>query len=84
MKMTIQLVIFRAFFSSFSFFRPLTLNLKKCSRKSTNKNILALVTHSYSHGLHAQSRDICEGSVQKRAVCFGFILIEKIDNPQVI
>ena len=39
--MTSQLVIFRAFFSLF--FVPSTLNLKKVSRKSTNKKILALV-----------------------------------------
>ena len=35
LKMTSQLVIFRAFL--FIFFRPPTLNLKKNSRKSTNK-----------------------------------------------
>ena len=34
--MTSQLVIFRAFF------RPPTLNLKKNSRKSTNKNLASL------------------------------------------
>ena len=39
--MTSLLVIFRAFL--FIFFRPPTLNLKKNSRKSTNKKILALV-----------------------------------------
>ena len=38
--MTSQLVIFRAFL--FIFFRPPTLDLKKNSRKSTNKNNLAL------------------------------------------
>ena len=38
--MTSQLVIFRAFF--IFFFVPPTLNLKKNSRKSTNKKILAL------------------------------------------
>ena len=37
LKMTSQLVIFRAFF-----FRSPTLNLKKISRKSTNKKNLAL------------------------------------------
>ena len=38
MKMTSQLVIFRAFLF---FFHPPTLDLKKKSRKSTDKNILA-------------------------------------------
>ena len=38
--MTSQLVIFRAFL--FIFFVPPTLDLKKISRKSTNKKILAL------------------------------------------
>ena len=37
MKMTSQLVIFRAFL--FIFFRPPTLGLKKKSRKSANKKI---------------------------------------------
>ena len=37
--MTSQLVIFRAFL--FFFFIPPTLDLKKYSRKSTNKKILA-------------------------------------------
>ena len=40
LKMTSQLVIFRVFL--FNFFVPPTLNLKKKSRKSTNKKILAL------------------------------------------
>ena len=39
--MTSQLVIFRAFFFLF-FFVPPTLDLKKNSRKSTNKKNLAL------------------------------------------
>ena len=39
LKMTSQLVIFRAFL--FIFFRHPTPNLKKNSRKSTNKKILA-------------------------------------------
>ena len=40
--MTSQLVIFRAFLFIF-FFAPPTLGLKKNSRKSTNKKILALL-----------------------------------------
>ena len=42
-----RLIIFRAFFFIF-FFVPPTLNLKKNSRKSTNKKILALFTRTNS------------------------------------
>ena len=47
MKMTSQLVIFRAFL--FIFFRPPTLDLKKISRKSTNKKNLALLPHFHPY-----------------------------------
>ena len=47
--MTSLLVIFRAFL--FYFFRPPTLNLKKYSRKSTNKKILAYTRNFKQSGI---------------------------------
>ena len=48
LKMTSQLVIFRAFL--FIFFHPPTLDLKKNSRNSTNKKNLALVSYNRRFG----------------------------------
>ena len=45
--MTSQLVIFRAFL--FHFFVPSSLDLKKKSRKSTNKKNLALAWRVFHH-----------------------------------